>query len=511
MNLIGKLLGEPMSLKAATTTATEQAVVTNRTWEPTFIREIASPYVADANFMRLFLSVPEVFFPIDFIASRIAKAHFELKKSKDDSVVWCNRRMNKVLSNPNCVMGWSELIYTHFVYKLATGNAFMRAAFGDHQSPTERIYRWCDHYWALPAPDVKVMPVTNRLPLFGVCDREDIVDSYRLGGWGSETIRIPSWQVWHDRDGIADVFNGSQFLKSPSRLLSVMKPISNLIAVYEARNVIYVKRGGIGFLVSLKQDETGTRGLTKKEKKEMLEQFDAQYGFGEGKYPIGLSEIPLSFVRTNLSIQELQPFEETLEDAVKIAGAFGIPDVLVPRKDHSTFNNQSTAEKSAYCGVIIPMARQFCEDLTRFLGLDQDGLYLDMNFSDVDCLQQGLKEAEEVKKLVNDRCVIQFDKGLITLNDWRAQMHESQFDEEELPLYGKTKFQMTDEELALVEKIMGGKSTAAAPAADGQASEGEQPEDEETENQEQNINQNPSTGEDNERSQEESGVSDQDE
>jgi len=43
------------------------------------------------------------------------------------------------------------------------------------------------------------------------------------------------------------------------------------------------------------------------------------------------------FVRTNLSIAELQPFEETLADAINIAGAYGIPAVLVPRKDQSTF------------------------------------------------------------------------------------------------------------------------------------------------------------------------------
>ncbi len=40
------------------------------------------PYVADANFLRLFMTVPEVFFPIDFIASRIAKAHFEIKRAR---------------------------------------------------------------------------------------------------------------------------------------------------------------------------------------------------------------------------------------------------------------------------------------------------------------------------------------------------------------------------------------------------------------------------------------------
>ncbi|MCC8176379.1 MAG: phage portal protein [Bacteroidales bacterium] len=441
-----------------TTAATSAATATVR-WTPQYIREICSPLVAEENFMNLFLSLPEVFFPIDFIASRIAKAHFELKKSKDDSVVWCNRRMDKVLARPNCVMSWSEVIYSHFVHKLATGNAFLRAAMAEDTADTERKYRWCDHYWPLPAQDVRVEPPRDRVPLYGVAETADLISGYRVDSLGYGQLRFPAWQIWHDRDGVADLYRGSQYLKSPSRLLAAMKPISNLIAVYEARNVIYVKRGGIGFLVSLKQDETGTAAMTAAEKEDLIAQVNERYGVTDGRAPIGVTDIPLSFIRTNLSISELQPFEETLEDAVKIAGVFGIPSVLVPRKDQGTFSNQSNAEKAAYCGVIIPMARQFCEDLTRFLGLDRDGYYLDMNFSDVDCLQQGLKEAEQVKKLVNDRCAAQFDRGLITLNDWRAQMHESQLDEEEMPIFSKLKFQMTPEELDEIKRVQGSTAT----------------------------------------------------
>ena len=48
--------------------------------------------------------------------------------------------------------------------------------------------------------------------------------------------------------------------------------MSNLIAVYEARNVIYVKRGGLGFIVSKKTDATGSIALTDDEKEQLLKQ-----------------------------------------------------------------------------------------------------------------------------------------------------------------------------------------------------------------------------------------------
>jgi phage portal protein BeeE len=215
--------------------------------------------------------------------------------------------------------------------------------------------------------------------------------------------------------------------------------------------------------VSNKSDQTGTIALEPKEKKELREEIDRNYGLGADKMPYGITDVPISFVRTNLSISELQPFEETLEDAIKVASVFGIPSDLVPRKDKSTYDNQIGAQKDVYTSVIIPMAKQFCQDVTRFLGLEEKGLYIDCDFSDVDCLQKGLKETEEVKKLRLERCLVQFNAGLMTLDDIRAQMHESQL-AEEIPLFGKLKFQMTPDELQQVNSILSNNSNNAKPS-----------------------------------------------
>lgn len=431
----------------------------DQTWRIHLMDEIASPFVADRNFMTLFETVPEVFFPIDFIARRIAGAHFEIKSYKDDSIVYCSghsskaNRMNAILQAPNCIQRWRELVYMHFVNKLVTGNAFMRAAMSD-AFVNQPKWKYCDHFWSIPSDWMRVVRTDSRVPLFGIAKLDEIVGHYELYRSGETIMRIPTFQVWHDRDGMPQFLNttSSNFLKSKSRLCSEHVAISNLIAVYESRNVIYVKRGALGFIVAKNEaGELGTVAMKPEEKKELLKDLNGRYGFGDNRMPIGVTDRPIEFVKINASIQELQPFEETLLDAITIAGAYGIPDVLVPRKDHSTFSNQAVAEKSVYTGTIIPMAKQFCEDLTLFLGLDMEGYYVDVNFNDVDCLQVGLKEAEEVKKLVNERCRQQFNDSLITYNDWRAQIHEAAIDED---IYNKTKLQMTPEELEMIERII---------------------------------------------------------
>lgn len=415
--------------------------------------------VVGNNFLEMFKTIPEVFWPIDFLAKRISEAHFDLKRVSDDSIVWCNRMgADNILKQPNPLMSWREMVYQHYVYYWTTGNAFFRASMADTITEDATIFQWCSNYWELPAHLVQVKPqqYSFGVPLFGVATKEEMIKGYTLDLGAYSTLIIPHYQIWHDRDGLPQLQSGAGFLKANSRLLSVKKPIANLLAVYEARNVIYLKRGALGFIVSQKEDKAGTAALEPDEKDALRKEIDSKYGVGEGKSPYGITDVPISFVRTNLSISELQPFEETLEDAVKIAGVFGIPSVLVPRKDQSTFSNQDAAEKSVYTSVIIPTAKRFCENLTQFLGLEKKGFYIDCDFSDVACLQVGLKESEEVKKLVSERCLGEFNNGLISINDWRSQIHESALEGE---MFNKTKFEMTDTELALVERVIKSQSS----------------------------------------------------
>ena len=422
-------------------------------YSPRYFELNVLPYFCGENFLQLFESVPEVFFPINYIASRIAGATFEVKRVKDDSIVYYRKEFNKFLDQPNCLMKFRELVYLHFVYKLATGNAFMRAAMGDGVNP-ERRWRWCDNFWEMPADHMRVVPNRDMSQMFGVASKEELIKAYRIEYGMMAYSDIDPAEIWHDRDGRPSFYADSQFMMSKSRLASQQKAISNLIAVYQARNLIYVKQGGLGFIVSRKQDTTGTIALTEKEKEQIRSQHDSRYGITGDRLPYGISDVPIDFVRTNLSISELQPFDETLQDAITIAGAYGIPSVLVPRKDQSTFSNQATAEKTVYASVVIPMAKDFCRSFGNFIGLDKSGLYLDVDFSDVDCMQDGLKTEEEVKKMVNERCRQQFLDGLITLNDWRGQIGEANIEEKVNPLFSKLKFDMTDEELEIVNRII---------------------------------------------------------
>ena len=411
----------------------------------------ATPYVANANFVALYNTVPEVQWPINYIATRCAGAKYMLKRYKDDTVVWDNEAINRILVQPNAFETWYRTIFKHFAYKLLTGNSYIKAAMSDTFAGAQVLYKWCDRYVTLEAPLVHIEYQRFINDIYGVADIEDVVKYYRhdIDNY-YRTKPIDPRCIFHDKDDTVGWIPNDP-LKAKSRLYAALKAISNLIAVYEARNVIYVKRGALGWLVSDQKDEMGSKALTKDEKKQILEETDKMYGVGEGQYPYGISDVKLQFIRTNLSITELEPFEETLADAIIIAGLYGIPSVLIPRKDQSTYANQAAAEKAVYSSVVIPMVQRFCQEFTRFLGLDQDGYYLDADFSDVDCLQTGKKEEQEVHRSITDRCKIEFESGLITLNDWRAQQG---YERVEDPLYDKLISEMTPDEISKVKNFI---------------------------------------------------------
>lgn len=410
-----------------------------------------SPYVADANFLSLFGSVGEVFFPIDYLASRIAGGKFQLKKASDDSIVWNNKPFNELIDRPNCLSSFHRMVYIHFVYKLATGNSYIKCvvpeAFNSLKTP---IYKRCRNYWVLPPDKVNIVPNTY-IPLFGSAEKSDIINYYQLQYGMNYAEQMRPDIIFHDHDGNID-FQNQGFFKGRSPLYSVKMAIDNLIPVYKARNTIYVKRGAIGLIVSAKKDDAGPIAMTPEEKKGILEEYSQSYGVGDEQFPFTFSDVAIDFIRTSMSIQELQPFEETLNDAILISSVYGIPSVLVPREKQATYNNLKTAEKGVYTSKIIPMAKRFTNELTKMLGFDIDSYYIDVDFSHVDCLQEGQKEKEEVNKIVSERAMAEFMNGVVTLNDYRARIGESKVN---APLFDKILYEMTPEEIEVVKKIVG--------------------------------------------------------
>jgi HK97 family phage portal protein len=394
--------------------------------------------VAARNFLELFDCIPEIFAPIHAIASRIANADFQLRKYRNDAVVFDNEDWNRLYNKPNPLQHFREFIYEAVVYELVTGNEYM---YFNTPSTLNRDYKNVVAMWNLPSDQIE--PITNSsLKLFTATTVEDIINRYKLDDKNyfetKDILHIKAINLkWKDRK-----------IKGRSPLLSADKAIANLIAVYEARNVIYTKKGALGAIVSRKSDDSGLIPLGKGEKDRLQQDFQSTYGVTGNRSPYAITDQPVDFIKFGGSITDLQPFDETLADAAAIYGALNVPFELAPKAKGETFANQATAERSMYENTVIPKANMYMQSLTNQLGLNEAKLYLFASFDHVTALQDNKKDKAQTDELVGKVFLQRFDSGVCTLNDWAVAVGNEKHAD---PICDKRVFEMTDDEIAKVK------------------------------------------------------------
>lgn len=407
------------------------------------IEDILEGHYSKNNFIQLFYCLPEVFAPINEIASRVADAVWLLKKFTNDEVDWKNEQFNRLFSKPNPLMAFKQFIWQSVCYEYLTGANFSYLNIpGVLSNDFENINTW----YNLPSNKVCI-DKKNNVDIYSADSLSDFVKNYYITNKnGQKRIFDPEKviQITH-----FDLCDGNEVDKYKSPLTGAKKPIRNLIPVYEARNVIYVKRGAMGFIVSKKSDASGTVALTPKEKKESQEEYQATYGLSHHKSQVGVMSAPVEYVSTGMSIKDLEPFEETLADAVAIYKVLRVPSHLVPRKDNSTFANADADMRSFYNDVIIPLAKKYAESFTSKFNIKNR--YIDPDFSHIPFLQENKKEKSETERTQGVVMEQRFKNGVCTLNDWIVAVDG---DKSTDPLYDKKIFEMTPEELQRVKDTL---------------------------------------------------------
>lgn len=398
------------------------------------------------NFIELFYSIPEVFAPVNEIARRVSDAVWELRKNSTDEVMYNDADFNRLFSQPNPLMGMRDFIYQAVCYEILTGKEVWHFNKVDVFSQN---YKNIVNWWNLPAASTTAK-MREKFDPYVTTDLKDFIEYFRvpLGHKDKKvdvdtTMAVVHWDLEHPMD----------FNKARPLIVGAEKAIRNLIPVYEARGIIYIKRGALGFLVSKKSDETGMQSLTKKEKKEATDDFNSTYGVQRGKAPIGITSVPLEFIRTAMSIQELQPFEETAADAAAIYSVLRVPAHLQPSKDKSTFSNADTDLKSFYTDVIIPWAKRYADIWTVGFGFERS--YIQPNYSHISVLQINRKEESAVDKIQGSIWFERWTNSACTLNEWIVA-------NKGFPgtgaIYEKKLLNLTPEEFAKVKELMNLKS-----------------------------------------------------
>jgi phage portal protein BeeE len=379
---------------------------------------------SEENILRMFKMLPEVFAPLDGIASRVCNGVFTVRRKSNDEIVYSKNELNKLLSQPNPFQTWHQFLYTAIIYKYV-GNRYIHAKVPSVYSDVS--YKNITGLWLLPPQYTQIIPKNPQPALYDTTSKADMIERYEVS-WNGRKIEVLPQYVSHSSPVAVDPTDTESPFKGISPLICDEYPMSNLIAVYEARNVIYVKRGGIGALVSKKGDESGLISLTKSEKEQVRADFNNTYGVTGGKDPLIITDVPLDYLQISMSIRDLEPFKETQTSANAIAASVKFPRELLPAETQPTFSNMQTAEKSVYQNVVIKEGNEICSELNELMKLDEAGLYLHVSFDHVEALQEDKKAAADVFNTKATSVVNLYDKGFITKNRGLVMLGEEEVD-----------------------------------------------------------------------------------
>ncbi len=408
------------------------------------IYSILHGFYGSQNFIELFYSVPEIFAPVHEIAKRVSDATWQLRKEWNDEVDYKDEDFNRLFTKPNPLVSHKDLVYQAVCYEILTGKQLF---YFNQPDTLINEYKSILTWWNLPAHKV-VVDLKKGVDPYSATSLNDFVNEYRLTLNGRDR-HFPTNKVLPICHLSLD--SGYDLNDCKPLLLGAEKAIRNLIPVYEARGVIYIKRGALGFLVGNKSDASGQIPLTKTEKEEVLNDFQGTYGVTSGKSPIGITRQPLQWVQTAMSIKELEPFEETLADAVAIYACLRVPRHLVPSKDQSTYANADADMKAFYTNVIIPWAKRYAENWTNYMGLSQFRRYIFPDYSHIEVLQENEKEKADVQKIVTDTKIQQFLNGACSLNEFIIAIDGTPGTD---PIYSLKWLDMDDEQRDLVSNML---------------------------------------------------------
>lgn len=411
---------------------------------------------SDQNLITLYHTIPEIYSAVDQIARRVVSATFQLKTVKDDEIIADNKAWNQMLATPNPLQNFKELLYEAVTYKIVTGKNYL---YKNIPATMAKRSENIAALWNLPAD--RIQPVYDySIKLFSATTITDIIQRYDLFD-GVNTAQYDPTLILHTKTLNLDWVD--RRLRGKSALLAADIAICNLIAVYEARNVIYTKKGALGAIVGVKEDASGPVPLTPGEKTKIRNATNGEFGLTGRRDTYMISEVPLQYVSFGSTIKDLEPFKESRADMAAIYAVLNVPFDLAPQDDGTTFDNLNNAMKQVYTNNAIPEANSWTQSLTPWLGFDKVGAYIYADFSKINELQENKKEAAQVDSSATITNKTLFLSGVVTLNQWMARQS---LPLSKNPLYDILIYDMTPEQLDQVSTITKLQAaTAPAPAS----------------------------------------------
>lgn len=350
------------------------------------------------NAFTLANTVTEIYWAVDFFADRASKLRYFIADKDGNELE--NSEYKRFIDSINPLYSFTDLVYQYIFSYLSDGNAITYVNVPSlYKKPSINSITRLD----VLQPNLLTLNEYTNISILDVKSLNDLIRQARYTQLfaSQQYLDISRLRI----DTIDATRRDGSMVLSQSPLFKCVRPINNLLATYSARYNVYANNGAAGYLV--KKSNSNANNLEQvidpKGREEMLKDINERMGLTGNRHLWGVSGIPMEFINTLSDIQKLMPFEETLEDSIKIGSVFQIPPELIPRKDQSTFSNKSESERSVWENGIMSIVGVVCQNFTRALYLDKIGVQIKADYSTVSCLKLNESANEDLytKRIAN--------------------------------------------------------------------------------------------------------------
>lgn len=356
--------------------------------------------------------------PVNAIINRKAQAYINgktwvLNDKGKEATGAVAAKLRKLIEQPNPLQSWEQFEAQGYIYQQLFGYNIVLpikpAGFKDNIDATS--------LWNLPPTMVKVEE-TNKL--FYQADVEGMIKEIVLSYKGAET-KLKASDV-HIMKDFTPSFH--TLILPQSRIAALALPINNIIGAYESRNVLINYRGALGILSNDPGGgQYGSIPLSPEEKDGLQQEF-RKYGLKNHQWQFIITSASLKWQQMGVSTRELMLFEEIQADTMAICDSYNYPYQLMSDAKGTTFSNLNEGKKLLYQDATIPEAQSMYGQWNKLFKTAEYGLKIDKDYSTIAVLQEDKVQAATARKTLDEALKVEFESGLITLDDWLEKLGE---------------------------------------------------------------------------------------
>lgn len=324
-------------------------------------------------------------------------------------------RLKVLLAKPNVLQNWRQFEAQNYIYQQISGYCVVLPI-----KPVGFDNTYTTAIWNIP-PHMLEIREKKDVNFITAKKVSDIIESVELK-WGGHRKLLPLDDIYIFKDFTPSI---SSIVIPESRARSLEQPINNIIGAYESRGILIDKRGPSFVISSDATDNDGNIPLTAKEKADIEEDFK-KYGLRKKQIQAIITSAAVKLQTVGFSTRELMLFEEIEDDIMRICDQYGMPHRLVASSRGNSLGGSDAGHFNTqlYQDTILPESLSFYEQWDQFFGLEKYKLTLNKDYSHVAALQGDKVKDATARKMLNEALKIEFEMGLITLDQWLQKLGE---------------------------------------------------------------------------------------